>query len=144
MDPASQAYLWWKAAHVVTVITWMAGLFHLPRLFVYHAMAPIGSDQSELLKVMERRLVLMILHPSLVGVLTTGAVLAPAWIGSEWLHAKFVLVAVLIACHLAYTRWRMTFVRDRNTRSHVFYRVASEVPIVALVGIIVLVVLKPF
>lgn len=139
-----QAYLWWKVIHVIAVITWMAGLFYLPRLFVYHAMAPVGSDQSELLKVMERRLLRGIMHPSLVAVLVSGAVLAPGWMSQGWLHGKLVLVAVLVGCHVVYARWRAVFAQDRNTRSHVFYRMANEIPTLALIGIIVLVIVKPF
>lgn len=136
-------YLLWKATHVVSIVTWMAGLFYLPRLFVYHAMSSANSEQSKLLKVMERRLLCGIMHPSLAIVLITGAVLLPAWWESGWMIAKLSLVGVLIACHLFCIYWQVCFKHDCNTRSHIFYRIVNEIPTVALVGIAFLVVLKP-
>lgn len=137
-------YLWVKALHITAVITWMAGLFYLPRLYVYHASTAVGSEQSETFKVMERRLLRGIMMPSLVVVYGTGLPLFFSWTTAGWLHAKVVLVLLMTACHFAYARWRQDFLHDRNQRSHKFYRVANEVPTLLLLGIIVLVVLKPF
>lgn len=141
---SAEAYMWWKVAHVIAIVTWMAGLFYLPRLYVYHAMSPVGSDQAELLKVMERRLLRGIMHPSLVAVLISGGLLLPNWIDAGWMYAKLALVGVLVVCHILCARWRIDFARDRNARSHVFYRFANEVPTVALIGIVILVIVKPF
>lgn len=141
---SAEAYLWVKALHVVSIITWMAGLFYLPRLYVYHAMAEPGSDKAETFKVMERRLLRGIMNPSIVVVFVTGFLLFPAWMTDGWMHVKLLLVILLAACHGVYARWRRDFASDRNTRSHTFYRVANEVPTVLLLGIIVLVIVKPF
>lgn len=144
VDFGSTAYLWVKALHVVAVITWMAGLFYLPRLYVYHAETPPGSPQSETFKVMERRLLRGIMNPSIVVVFITGFVMFPVWVTAGWMHAKLLLVLLMAACHGFYARWRKDFEADRNTRSHKFYRVANEVPTLLLLGIIALVIVKPF
>ena len=141
---SEEIYLWWKAAHIVSIVTWMAGLFYLPRLFVYHAMVPVDSDRSQLLKTMERRLLHGIMHPSLVATLITGAVLLPAWLESGWMIAKLGLASVLVAYHLLCARWRVAFVHDRNIHAHVFYRVVNEIPTVVLVCIAILATIKPF
>lgn len=144
VDFGSTAYLWVKALHVVAVITWMAGLFYLPRLYVYHAETPPGSPQSETFKVMERRLLRGIMNPSIVVVFITGFVMFPVWVTAGWMHGKLLLVLLMAACHGFYARWRKDFEADRNTRSHKFYRVANEVPTLLLLGIIALVIVKPF
>lgn len=148
-DTFSTAYLWVKWVHVISVITWMAGLFYLPRLYVYHAQLDLsteaGKAQSETFKVMERRLLRGIMNPSLIVVLISGLSLAPNWLaGQGWLHAKLVLVLGMFACHGFYARWRREFAEDRNTRPHKFYRIANEIPTVLLLGIVALVVVKPF
>jgi putative membrane protein len=149
LDTFSTAYLWVKWLHIISVITWMAGLFYLPRLYVYHAQldlsTEVGKAQSETFKIMERRLLRGIMNPSMVVLLLTGAMMAPNWLsGAGWLHAKLVLVLGMFACHGFYSRWRKDFDQDRNTRSHKFYRIANEVPTVLLLGIVALVVVKPF
>lgn len=144
VDVGTAAYAWIKALHVVAIITWMAGLFYLPRLYVYHAETPAGTPQSETFKVMERRLLRGIMNPSIVVVFITGLLMFPAWMTSGWMHAKFLLVLLMAVCHGFYARWRKDFEADRNTRSHKFYRVANEVPTLLLLGIIVMVVVKPF
>jgi len=140
----STAYLWIKALHVISVITWMAGLFYLPRLYVYHAMTEAGTDKSETFKVMERRLLRGIMNPSLVVVVVTGLVMVPVWLSGGWIHAKLLLVVLMAGAHMAYAKWRRDFAEDRNTRSHTFYRIANEVPTVLLLGIVILVIVKPF
>ena len=138
--------LWLKAFHIMAVVAWFAGLFYLPRLFVYHADAKPGSELSETLKVMEYRLLTAIMTPAMAAVWIAGLTLA-YWEGvfSEgWLHAKLALVFLLSGFQGALSRWTRDFAADRNTRSAMFYRIANEVPTVFLVAIVLLVVLKPF
>lgn len=140
------AYLWVKALHIVAVITWMAALLYLPRLFVYHADAPQGSDRSEMLKVMERRLLRAIINPAMIASFVFG--LWAVWLGQWWDHpwfiAKFALVILLTAVHGFLARWRKDFERDANLRPARFYRMVNEVPTVLMIGIVILVVVKPF
>jgi protoporphyrinogen IX oxidase len=138
--------LWLKAVHVVAVISWMAGLLYLPRLFVYHCDADRGSKQAETFKLMERRLLRGIMNPAMVVVWITGPWLA--WQASVyadgWLLAKFALVVVLTGYHHALGGWRKAFAEDRNRRDARFYRLMNEVPTLIMVAIVVLVVVKPF
>jgi putative membrane protein len=128
------------------VIAWMAGLFYLPRLFVYHVDAPKGSQQSETFKVMERRLLKAIINPSMVAVWITGPLLAygeEAWI-DHWLHAKLLFVLILSGFH-GYLGGRVrAFANDANDKSARFYRILNEVPTALMLIIVFLVVLKPF
>jgi putative membrane protein len=138
--------LWLKAFHIMAVVAWFAGLFYLPRLFVYHADAKPGSELSETLKVMEYRLLTAIMTPAMVAVWVLGLTLA-YWQGAfsdGWLHAKLALVFLLSGFQGALSRWTKDFAADRNTRSAKFYRIANEVPTVFLILIVLLVVLKPF
>src|SRR5688572_26928127 len=136
--------LWIKALHVIFMVTWFAGLFYLPRLFVYHALAE-DAVSRERFKVMERKLYYGITTPGAVLTVVFGAWL---WLGygvsGGWLHAKLVLVVVLVAYHLWCGRLLAEFKHDRNTRSHVWFRWFNEVPVVLLAGIVILVVVKPF
>ena len=137
--------LWVKSFHIVFMVTWFAGLFYLPRLFVYHAAAQ-DRISLERFKVMERRL--------FWGIMTPGAVLTVAfgvwlWLGwfrgaSGWLHAKMALVAVLAAYHLWCWRLLKAFAAERNTRSERWYRWFNEFPTLVLVATVLLVVFKPF
>jgi putative membrane protein len=141
-------YPWIKAFHIVSVIAWMAGLLYLPRLFVYHAEEPAGSPTAETFKTMERRLLRGIMNPAMVAVFVLGVLLALTpgivdWV-SIWIYAKLVLVAGLTALHHALGRWRKEFAEDRNTRPARFYRMINEVPTVAMIAIVILVVVKPF
>lgn len=138
-------YLWVKAFHIVFVVTWFAGLFYLPRLFVYHAMMTEASGQ-ERFKTMERKLFRGIMTPS--GVLTVlfGSwllYLSPYWLSQGWLHIKLLLVALLIIYHIYCGRLLHRFLEDRNIRSHIWYRWFNELPVIALIGIVILVVVKP-
>ena len=139
-------YLWIKAFHVIAVIAWMAGMLYLPRLFVYHCDAEKGSVQSETFKVMERRLLKAIINPAMIVAWVLGLYLAwdGGWFRSGWLHGKLALVLGLSAVHGLYARWVRDFAADRNTRPARFYRVWNEVPTLLLVGIVILVVVKPF
>ena len=139
-------YLWLKSLHLIALIAWMAGLLYLPRLFVYHAEASAGSTQSETFKVMERRLLKAIMTPAMIATWIFGLWLAwdGDWFGAGWLHAKLVLVFALSGLHgfLAVTVRR--FAADQNQRAPRFYRILNEVPTLGLIGIVFLVVLKPF
>ncbi|MBB4287308.1 protoporphyrinogen oxidase HemJ [Roseospira goensis] len=137
-------YEWVHVVHILSVITWMAGLFYLPRLYVYHAMEEAGSATSERFKVMERRLLKGIMNPSLIIVVITGLLLWGDWLTMGWMHVKLLLVVGMLACHGLYARWRKDFAADQNTHSHTFYRVWNEVPTVLLLIIVPLVVIKPF
>jgi protoporphyrinogen IX oxidase len=149
MDWLSGLYPWLKALHIVSVIAWMAGLLYLPRLFVYHADAKVGSEQSETFKIMERRLLRGIMNPAMgaayiFGILT---LLTPEMIDnwrSGWFDAKVGLIIVLTIYHHALARWRKEFAADANKRPARFYRLMNEVPTAILIGIVILVVVKPF
>jgi putative membrane protein len=139
--------LWVKAAHVTAVIAWMAGLLYLPRLFVYHADAERGSQQSETFKIMERRLYRGIMTPAMIATWVFGLWLALGWgfFGTgAWLHAKLVLVIALTGYQGLCGRWLKGFAADTNKRGARFYRMVNEVPALVLIAIVVLVVVKPF
>jgi putative membrane protein len=136
--------LWVKAFHIIAVVTWFAALFYLPRLFVYHAMSE-DAISIERFKVMERKLYRGIMTPSAIIAVSLGLWL---WLGfgfaGGWLHAKLALVTILLGYHWYCGRLLVEFREDRNTRSHVFYRWFNEFPVLILVGIVILVVVKPF
>jgi len=138
--------LWLKALHLVAVISWMAGLLYLPRLYVYHAEAAPGSATSQTLKVMERRLLRSIMNPAMVVVWISGPLLAwqAGMYRDGWLVAKVLVVVLLTGYHHALSYWRKAFADDRNQHRAAFYRVMNEVPTVLMVAIVVLVVVKPF
>lgn len=138
--------LWIKALHIIAVIAWMAGLLYLPRLFVYHTVAQPGSEQSETFKVMERRLLRAIMNPAMIVVWLTGPYLAWAWgmYRDGWLIAKVVLVLAITWMHHAFAKWRKDFAADRNLHNQRFYRYMNEIPTLLLIGIVILVVVKPF
>jgi len=139
-------YLWLKALHIIAVIAWMAGMLYLPRLFVYHCLAEPGSKQSETFKVMEWRLLKLIINPAMMATWVLGLLLVwlGGWHSSGWLHAKLALVIALSTVHGFFARWVKNFAADRNTHSQKFYRIINEVPTVLLVIIVILVVIKPF
>jgi putative membrane protein len=136
--------LWLKALHIIFVIAWFAGLFYLPRLFVYHAQAA-DAVSSERFKVMERKLYRGIMTPAMVLAVASGLGL---WLGygfhGGWLYAKIALVVLLLAYHFWMARLMRDFARDANRRSHVYYRWVNELPTLLLVAIVILVVVKPF
>jgi putative membrane protein len=140
------AYPWIKALHVIAVIAWMAGMLYLPRLFVYHCEAEIGSKQSETFKVMERRLLRAIINPAMILTWLAGLYLAWSghWFSSGWLHGKLALVILLSGIHGFFSRCVKDFAADRNPRSQKFYRIINEVPTILMIGIVILVVVKPF
>ena len=136
--------LWIKSLHIIFVVAWFAGLFYLPRLFVYHAQAG-DSPSRERFKVMERKLYRGIMTPTMVLTLVFGTWL---WLGygirGGWLSAKLLVVGLLVAYHFWLGAMVYAFARDANQRSHVFYRWINEVPLAFLAAIVVLVVVKPF
>jgi putative membrane protein len=139
-------YDWIKALHVIAVISWMAGMLYLPRLFVYHCEAETGSKQSETFKVMERRLLKAIINPAMIIAWLAGLYLVWTgnWYRSGWFHWKLLLVLVLSGVHGFFVRCVKDFAADRNIRSQKFYRIINEVPTVLMIGIVVLVIVKPF
>ena len=137
-----------KACHVIAIIAWMAGLLYLPRLFVYHAASKVGSEQSETFKVMERRLIRLITTPAMLASWAFGRILSFSgvidWSQDGWFHAKLVLVLLLSAYHGCLAMWTKDFALDRNTRSPRFYRIANEIPTLLMIGIVILVIVRPF
>ena len=147
MELSVTAYLIVKAVHIIAVIAWMAGLLYLPRLFVYHAGEPIGSETSETFKTMERRLLKAIMNPAMVVSVVLGLVmiadLGVSMVGTVWLGGKIACVAGLLVMHMLMAKWHRAFAEDRNVHDHKFYRVMNEIPTVLMIIIVVLVVVKP-
>ncbi len=140
--------LWLKATHLIFMVTWFAGLFYLPRLFVYHAMS--DDDISiERFKVMERKLFFGIMTPGMILTFIFGIwmLMDYAWAmysSAGWLHVKLTLLLLMVIYHGFCAKWLMDFKYDRNTRSHVYYRWMNEIPVVFLIAIVLLATLKPF
>ena len=141
-------YLWLKAFHIIAMTAWMAGMFYLPRLYVYHTQAVIGSDSDKMLQTMERKLLRYIVNPAMVLTFVFGVAMVvdtPEWMKQGWLHAKIMLAFLgLGGFHGFLAKARKDFERGVNTRSEKFYRIINEVPTVLLIAIVLLVVLKPF
>ena len=144
----SAAYLWIKAFHIVAIVAWMAGLLYLPRLFVYHAEAPAGSEQAQTFTVMERRLLNGIMNPALALTVGLGALLAvtPGIVDwhQGWIWAKLALVMGLAAFHHLLAQWSREFTAGTVPHSARFFRMINEIPAVVLIAIVILVVVKPF
>ncbi len=139
-------YLWFKALHLIAVISWMAGMLYLPRLFVYHAAAEPGSQQARTFEVMEYRLLTYIMTPAMGVAWIIGIVLAlqGGWLMSPWLHAKLLAVVAMTVTHGLLSHWAAEFRHGRNRHTQKFYRIINEVPTVLLIVIVILVVVKPF
>ena len=139
-------YLWLKAFHIIAVISWMAGLLYLPRLFVYHTMAKPGSEQSETFKVMERRLLKYIMLPAMIVSWGLGIamILEGHLLTVPWFQAKLVAVLALSAMHGLLSRCTRDFSLDRNRHTQKFFRIVNEIPTVLMIAIVLLAVLKPF
>jgi putative membrane protein len=137
---------WIKAFHVIAVIAWMAGMLYLPRLFVYHSEAPVGSPQSAMLKTMELRLLTIIINPAMAAVWILGLTLA--WVTGAyedtWLQIKFLLVIAMSGLHGFFVGAARRFGADQNRHSTRFWRIMNEVPFVLIVAIVILAVVKPF
>ena len=139
-------YLVIKSLHIVSLISWMAGMLYLPRLYVYHADCTRGSEASEMLKTMERRLLRFIINPAMIATFLFGFLLLmqPEIFASGWLHIKLVLLIFLVVFHIMCARWRKDFAADRNTKTAKYFRVANEVPTLIMIVIVLLAVTKPF
>jgi len=150
MDWLLSVYPWIKALHVIAVISWMAGLLYLPRLFVYHCEAERGSAQSETFKIMEEKLSRVIMRPAMIATLVFGLAMVstpgtPGYLPQAglWMWLKLLLVVGLLVAHFSMMRWKDDFASDRNERPQRFYRIANEVPTVLMIGIVICVVVKP-
>lgn len=141
-----EAYLWVKSFHVIAIISWMAGMLYLPRLFIYHCDAAPGSDQSETFKVMERRLLRIIINPAMVMSWVLG--LWMAWtmdfFSAGWFHAKLAMAFGLSAVHGYFSGAVRRFAEDRNTVTARQWRMWNEVPTGLMILIVILVIVKPF
>lgn len=140
-------YLWIKTLHVVSVMAWMAGLLYLPRLFVYHAGATKGSELSETLKVMERRLLRLIMNPAMIVAWVFGGLMLwanPDLFQMGWMHAKLTGVVLITVYHHALVVWMKKFRDDKNTRPAKFYRWMNEIPTVLMIVIVAMAVAEPF
>lgn len=142
----AEAYPWLKALHVIAVISWMAGMLYLPRLFIYHCGAAPGSETSETFKIMEQRLLRIIINPAMVGTWVLGLWLA--WQGGHfsagWMHAKLALVIAMSGVHGFFSASVRRFAADRNIKPASYWRIWNEVPTVLMILIVILVVVKPF
>ena len=142
-------YPYVKSFHVMALIAWMAGIFYLPRLYVYHCSMQRGSMESERFKIMERRLYKQIMVPAMIATWTFGIllVLTPGivdWSGFNWWYVKFACVFLMTGFQGAAGKWRRMFLEDRNQKSEKFYRVANEIPAVLLIIIVLMAIAKPF
>ena len=139
-------YVWVKAVHVIAVISWMAGMLYLPRLFVYHAEAGPGTLQSETFKVMEKRLLRALINPAMMVTWLAGLWLAWKGFGfmGGWLHAKIALVVLMSAVHGYLTGAVRKFAEDRNEKSARHWRIVNEIPTLLMIAIVILVIVKPF
>ncbi|AEP08351.1 protoporphyrinogen oxidase HemJ [Micavibrio aeruginosavorus] len=140
-------YLWIKALHIIAIIAWMAGMLYLPRLYVYHADAPKGSDKSETFKVMERRLLRFIMNPAMIASLVFGVLMIwanPDLMKQGWMHAKLGLIVLMFGLHGVFSKWRKVFERDENTRSAKFYKIWNEAPTLLMIIIVIMAVAEPF
>ena len=139
-------YPWLKAFHIIAVIAWMAGMLYLPRLFVYHGETTVGTPEYERFMLMERKLMHVIINPSMIATWALGLALASAldvW-SAPWFHLKLAFVIALSAMHGMFSRWRKDFALGRNTKTQRFFRIVNEVPAVLMIFIVILVVVKPF
>jgi putative membrane protein len=143
----SNNILWIRAFHVIAVIAWMSGMLYLPRLFVYHTQTTPGSAESERFKVMERKLLRMIINPAMIAVWLFGLLqvwLIPGILEEGWLQAKITLVVILSGLHGYFATCMKKFARDANDKSERFYKILNEIPAVLMVLIVILVIVQPF
>jgi putative membrane protein len=139
--------MWVKALHVISVICWMAGMFYLPRLFVYHTQVAVGSAQSELFKVMERRLFRAITTPAMIASWVFGLWMIHLGLmdfSSGWTWIKLISVVLLSGCHGILAKHLKAFAKDQNTKPEKFFRIINEVPTVLMIVIVIMVIVKPF
>ena len=146
-DFLMQHYLWLKALHIISVISWMAGMLYLPRLYVYHADAKKDGELSNTLKTMERRLLRYIMNPAMIAAFVFGGLMLwanPALFSEPWMHTKLLAIAILTGVHHVYAAWRKRFERDENTKDAKFFRIWNEVPTMLMIIIVFVAVAKPF
>jgi putative membrane protein len=142
-------YHWLKALHLISVIAWMCGMLYLPRLFVYHAQTKPGSEASELFKVMERKLMRIIINPAMIAAWVFGLWMAVKLNAFDveanglWLHYKLTLLILMQICHAMMSRYRKAFFRDERPKSEKYFRFFNEVPTILMIGIVILAVVKP-
>ena len=142
-------YQYLKAFHLIAAFAWMAGMFYLPRLYVYHVEAGVRTPQAETFKIMERRLLKLIMTPAMIVTIASGLWLAFAagggdWSTASWLHVKIVLVVLMAALHGFLAKWRKDLEANCIPHSSRFFRAINEVPTLLLIGIVILAVVKPF
>ena len=142
-------YMWIRAWHIIAVIAWLAGLLYLPRLFVYHSVAKKNSTESNTFQVMERRLLIFIMHPAMLMSLILGAILLGEsnivdWEKDIWIYCKLFFVGILVVIHIFLARCRREFELGQNKLSPKFFKIINEIPTISLIAIIIFVVLKPF
>ena len=147
-DFLSMNYEWLRALHIIAVISWMAGMLYLPRLFVYHADAEVGSEKSETFKMMEWRLLKYITNPAMVVAWILGLLMIyanPGMLeGQGWLHVKLLMVFIMSAAHGVLSKQVKVFKRDENTKSAKYFRILNEVPTVLMIIIVIMAVVQPF
>jgi putative membrane protein len=142
-----QNYLWVKSIHIIAVMAWMAGLLYLPRLFVYHSQTEKGSDVSETLKIMERKLLRLIMNPAMIVSWIFGLLMLwanPALLSNGWMHVKLTAIILLTVVHMVFAKWRKNFEAEENTRAHKFFRIWNEAPTLLMVVIVIMAVAEPF
>ena len=149
MDFITNNYLWIKALHLIAVFAWMAGLFYLPRLFVYHADAEKGGEFDQKLQIMERRLLRAIMNPAMIlawvfGILLIFYHIETGGMKQGWLHTKLLFVVILTIMHHIYGFHRKQFLNGTNKRSHKYYRWINEVPTICMIIIVICVIVQPF
>ncbi len=140
-------FQWILALHVIAVISWMAGMLYLPRLYVYHARADKGSELAETLKTMERKLLRIIINPAMISASIFGLMLLDghrALLHDGWMHVKLTAALGLSIFHAFLSRWRKAFLRDETPHTANFFRIINEVPSVLMVIIVIMVIVKPF
>jgi putative membrane protein len=139
-------YDWVKALHVIAVISWMAGMLYLPRLYVYHAAAKPGSELSETLKIMERKLLRLIINPAMVATFVFGLwmlMLNPDLLRQPFMHVKLALVILMVGVHGILSRYRRDFAYDQNRHSAKFYRIMNEAPTLLMIAIVIMIIVRP-
>jgi protoporphyrinogen IX oxidase len=140
-------YEWFKVIHIISVISWMAGLLYLPRIYVYHTRVEAGSDADKIFKIMEIRLLRFIMNPAMIATFTFGLILAYIY-GMQalggWFHIKMLCIAFMAIFHGLLARWRKDFDKGQNNKSENFYRFMNEVPTILMIISVIMVIIKPF
>ena len=143
----AEYYSWLKAFHLIAVMSWMAGMLYLPRIYVYHSRVEVGSEMDKIFQLMELRLLRYIINPAMIISIILGFILAGIYgfpnLGI-WFHIKFLLVVILTGVHGMFAKWRKDFANGNNKRSEKFYRIINEVPTLLMILIVILVIVKPF